>query len=631
MFTRTVTILNLLALAAMITAVSACGDTSPTETPPTPTPHLPTVEASVSAVATPTATRDYFAAANVPSTPSPTATPNPDEGIIYRVYVDHRHEGLSVASVEERVYKADVVVQARLLSATDDTLRFRAVRYIKSTGPKEFTVLAETEGRNTQWDNQDAMLFLSTLSGQSTGFEFADTTRWDFITEEHYVTEYRGELPEGYTLGTRNPVWLPVGGGGTAGSTVRSAAGDGGDPDIITEYAPGGSPVMVTQSDLQELVRWTSGPFSAGGDASRAARNATSTGTSYTAEEYSRCIESALADIRRWRDEEVQNGQPYPRWTFPTSIDSGSVAAFVPGGGRSDYISRGYDRWELFDGDEAHFWVRLTDDDTDPRNGYYLHVVPYRPLPQGVYTFNKRWRKHYSEPCQFAHPDIYATFDVEATAPAGTVHEAFFDPATTTAGVGYLAGSATTTGVLEPAGFSMRGRDIDITGLEWRNGQVVLSFDRIVQLSDGLSFIETDGTAGLYLSQYDDTEDLRARTATWDVPERPWEPGDELMLRMGPIPLPAVRNLTAEANSAGEVVLRWEVAYRAGVSGYRIWRHRPGRDEGPRIYVSDTLSTDTTYTDANSLVPNLTEYRVQAIDRVYNAGESSESVRVGSQ
>ena len=52
-------------------------------------------------------------------------------------------------------------------------------------------------------------------------------------------------------------------------------------------------------------------------------------------------------------------------------------------------------------------------------------------------------------------------------------------------------------------------------------------------------------------------------------------------MRMGPIPLPAVRNLTAEANSAGEVVLRWEVAYGAGVSGYRIWRHRPGRDEGP--------------------------------------------------
>ena len=253
-----------------------------------------------------------------------------------------------------------------------------------------------------------------------------------------------------------------------------------------------------------------------------------------------------------------------------------------------------------------------------------------RPLPAGTYEIRRREYPDAYKACEYAPDWAFTDFVVTVTAPAGTVHEAFFDPATTTAGVGFLAGS-TTTGVLEPAGFSMRGRDINITGLEWRNGQVVLSFDRIVQLSDGLSFIETDGTGGLYLSQYDDTEDLRARTATWDVPEQPWEPGDELMLRIGPIPLPGVRNLTAEANSAGEVVLRWEVAYRAGVNGYRIWRHRPGRDEGPRIYLSDTLSTDTTYTDANSPVPNLTEYRVQAIDRVYNAGESSESVRVGSQ
>ena len=220
---------------------------------------------------------------------------------------------------------------------------------------------------------------------------------------------------------------------------------------------------------------------------------------------------------------------------------------------------------------------------------------------------------------------------VTVTAPPGTVHEAFFDPATTTAGVGYLATTSTSTGVLEPAGLSVRGRAITITGLTWRDGRVVLTLDRFGSWLDGFSFIEPDGTVGLRLAEVDATKDWTARTLTWEVSEQPWESGDELMMRMGPIPLPAVRNLTAEANSAGEVVLRWEVAYRAGVSGYRIWRHRPGRDDGPRIYVSDTLSTDTTYTDANSLVPNLTEYRVQAIDRVYNAGESSESVRVGSQ
>ena len=290
-----------------------------------------------------------------------------------------------------------------------------------------------------------------------------------------------------------------------------------------------------------------------------------------------------------------------------------------------------YDRHEL-SGDDSHlFESTITDADNNSRNGYSFWITNRRPLPAGTYNIRSHGQAYYFSACDYRTDPDYNDIIVSATAPAGTVHEAFFDPATTTAGVGFLAGSAATTGVLEPAGFSMRGRDIDITGLEWRNGQVVLSFDRTVQLSDGLSFIETDGTAGLYLSQFDATEDLRARTVTWEVSEQP----------VGVRGRADAENRAdtaaggAESDSRGElcreVVLRWEVAYRAGVNGYRIWRHQPGRDEGPRIYVSDTLSTDTTFTDANSPVPNLTEYRVQAIDRVYNAGESSESVRIGSQ
>ena len=67
---------------------------------------------------------------------------------------------------------------------------------------------------------------------------------------------------------------------------------------------------------------------------------------------------------------------------------------------------------------------------------------------------------------------------------------------------------------------------------------MVLELDRFLQLSESLSFIETDGTVGLYLSQYDATEDWAARTLTWQVSDQPWESGDELMLRIGPIPLP---------------------------------------------------------------------------------------------
>ena len=295
------------------------------------------------------------------------------------------------------------------------------------------------------------------------------------------------------------------------------------------------------------------------------------------------------------------------QWDFP--IDHNTVMSG----------NQKYNRYELSGSDAHLFNSRVYDDDNDSRNGYTADLITRRPLPVGVYRFTYHPYLYFYEPCGYHDNAEAREMIVTVTAPPGTVHEAFFDLATTTAGVGYLAGSATTTGVLKPVGFSVRGRAITITGLTWRDGRVVLTLDRFGSWLDGFSFIEPDGTVGLRLAEVDSTKDWTARTLTWEVSEQPWESGDELMLRMGPIPLPAVRNLTAEANSAGEVVLRWEVAYRAGVSGYRIWRHRPGRDDGPRIYVSDTLSTDTTYTDANSPVPNLTEYRVQAIDRVYNA------------
>ena len=325
-----------------------------------------------------------------------------------------------------------------------------------------------------------------------------------------------------------------------------------------------------------------------------------------------------MSKIRKLRDREAVSG-PWVHVRWEERIPSGDAQVKLihwprKRSGNAPHTldpDNAYDKRLLYDGDAHLFASRNIDDDNTPRNGYTYALTPARPLPAGTYSFKYKYYPHHRWTCEFDSPENSVYVDVTVTAPPGTVHEAFFDPATTTAGVGYLAGSATTTGVLEPAGFSMRGRDINLTGLEWREGQVVLSFDRTVQLSDGLSFIETDGTAGLYLSQYDATEDLRARTVTWQVSEQPWESGDELMLRIGPIPLPAVRNLTAERGSDGEVVLSWEVDYTAGVNGYRIWRYLPWRDEAPRVYVADTLSTDTTYTDAYASTSDLAEYSVQ--------------------
>ena len=606
----------------LLAAVACSGDARTAEVstlapspPPTPAP-------------TPTPKAGLFAD-KIVLTPTPRA-PRGIQGTptVHGLVRDRSHEGKATASIEERVYLSDVVVRARLQSAGYNVLTFNAVSYLKGTGPTRFTVRASTENRVSQWDNQDAMLFLVRLEGQTEDFKFTDTTTGIHLAEGDYSASYKGSLPEGYTLGTRNPVWLPVEQSGSA--SQRSVGASGG---TVLDHSVLGVPVKVSQTDLIETIRWVQGSESNRDSATSQSANARNAPTS---EHYDICVVAGLYFIRIIRDREAA-GKPYeiPVWNHALNSGDGRGEAIVKFEydrfARSLVFNSEYHSFWIFGPDADLFKSRIVDDNDSPSDGYVHDVINKRPLPAGVYTFHHYTQLRAHVPCDFTIEGAHQTFVVTVTPPEGTIHEALFDPATTTSGVGYLATTSTSTGVLEPAGFSVRGRAITITGLTWQNGRVVLTLDRFGSWLDGFSFIEPDGTVGLRLAEVDATKDWTARTLTWEVSEQPWESGDELMMRMGPIPLPAVRNLTAEANSAGEAVLRWEVAYRAGVSGYRIWRHRPGRDEGPRIYVSDTLSTDTTYTDANSPVPNLTEYSVQAIDRIYNAGESSESVRVGSQ
>ena len=616
------TVFRLILTLSVMVGAAACSSGSPLESTPTPVVLL---------------------TADQNPTPAPTAAPEPTPTpYVINAKIPTGHYGKAVASVEERVFLSDAVVKARFVSAGSDLLRFHAVEYLKGTGPTKFSVKAETAGRATQWDRQEAILFLTRRAATDADYDFTDTTAWNYMVgtdvESELATtstEYTGVLPEGYTVKSRNPVWLPVetSAMGNARSISESGAG------IVTEYAADGTPRTTSEQAIRRTVDWLATPRSGGGASlprNIGYRNAPLTvGT----RERDLCIRSSLYVIRDGRDYEAHHGKPRPR-----GAKTYDVGPSTNWGGyhlsntftRSNYGpfrlgTETYDRRALTGGNAHLFRLVTTDDDRNAANGYTVEFTLRRPLPAGTYRLEYDSVFYLWSLCDFDPTLLNADITVRVTAPPGTLHEAFFDPATTTAGVGYLATTSTTTGVLEPAGLSVRGRAITITGLTWQNGRVVLTLDRFGSWLDGFSFIEPDGTVGLRLAEVDATKDWTARTLTWEVSEQPWEPGDELMLRMGPIPLPAVRNLTAEANSAGEVVLRWEVAYRAGVSGYRIWRHRPGRDEGPRIYVSDTLSTDTTYTDANSPVPNLTEYRVQAIDRVYNAGESSESVRVGSQ
>ena len=560
-------------------------------------------------------------------TPVPTPTPLPEYGYEVRSSgYNISHRGKATASVEERTYLSDVVVRASLASAGNDVLNFTAIQYLKGTGPKKFKVRAETEGRDTQWDEQDCVLFLLTLTGQSEDFEFTDSTTWDYLSAQHSSQRYTGALPEGYTIGTRNPVWLPVGSG--AGARSSPAVNDVTDVDAL------GAHVALSLSALTDIVDWTSGSTSAARTTRRSIPGGASA-SGVTPEQYAQCVKGSLGDIRRWRDFEAHSGNSRKITEWATTTTSGApMGTAIIDHDRTYYPTEtvvGYDKIFVRGPDANLFVTQFSDDDDSARTGYANKVLTVRPLTAETYTIHFDSYRYAHQICEFNPEDVYMLTTVNVTAPPGTVHEAFFDPATTTAGVGYLAGSATTTGVLEPAVFSVHGRAITTTGLTWRDGRVILTLEPFATLRQGFIIIEPNGSLGLVLSGAEATTDRAAGTMSWLVAERPWASGDELMLRIAPLTPPSVRSLTAEVNSEGLVVLRWEVPYSAGVRAYRIWRHRPSWDDGPKVYVSDTLSTETTYTDTNTLPGSLTEYSVAAIDRSNNAGERSESVRVGSQ
>ena len=464
-----------------------------------------------------------------PPAPPPFNMPTPTVFVTGGMSVFTGHWGAATASVEERTYLADVVVRARLASTGDDVLRFRAVTYLKGKGPTKFSVSASTSGRTAQWDNQDAILFLLENDGKE-DFEFVDTTEWQYDNDEWVATTYTGDLPDGFQLGTNNPVWLPV--TNTPGtSTARSV--DSGDPRIQLESQGARIPRYITESALRDTVSWLAGPPSDSTTRTSEAKRATPNTL-----DYNRCVTSALRHIRDMRDR-LMYGQgvhvPGVRHR-PLPLESGLAAGteVIPYG---RYDGPSYHEFKISDDRNGYFAPQVTDDNTESSDGYDYAVVTTRPIPAGRYRVKHNIHPFYHRACDFEPEGIYTLIDATVTAPEGTVHEALFDPATTTAGVGYLAGPATTAGVLKPAEFSEGNASTAITGLKWQNGSVELSLSPFVSLGDHkIEFIALDGSTTLALRTSDATANNSAGTLTWVVVDRPWSAGEKLMLRIGPAP-----------------------------------------------------------------------------------------------
>ena len=171
------------------------------------------------------------------------------------------------------------------------------------------------------------------------------------------------------------------------------------------------------------------------------------------------------------------------------------------------------------------FQSGVEDDDTVPDNGYDHTLVLARPLPAGEYHVNDHMQHHDDFPCNFV-PDTYSKWTVTVTAPAGTVHEAFFDPVA----IGAAVGADSSNGVLKPAAFTVGGASATITSLKWESGVVRMLNPSASLAGHAIDFIALDGSVSLTLSFDNATQSGGA--LTWSVADQPWQAGDLLMLRI---------------------------------------------------------------------------------------------------
>ena len=125
---------------------------------------------------------------------------------------------------------------------------------------------------------------------------------------------------------------------------------------------------------------------------------------------------------------------------------------------------------------------------------------------------------------------------VNVTAPSGTLHEAFFDPAED----GKAVVADNTVGVLEPAIFTdANGVEATIQRIAWEAesggvGTVKLDFISPHNSIAGhtVDFIALNGSVPLSLAVADAQVDATNGTLTWKVQSQPWQSGDKLMLRV---------------------------------------------------------------------------------------------------
>ena len=363
--------------------------------------------------------------------------------------------------------------------------------------------------RDTRWDGRQAIVFMR-------------QTEEDHI-EDGYL--WMGST-ESIVLGGKYPVWLPDaaatstapgGASGTSGAAEQYFLLE--DPDVVQASETGASGAAgashststISLSDLKSRVNAIEARIAAGGGS----------------DAYRECVHMTYYFNRTGK------------FTTEYTRTDGAIQSGLPAGTRmvvyTDAIWINLDEhgtttpaWV-----EGNAWYEGRD---AALFGYEYpgYAISTRPLPMGEYRAFQMWRNRVMVPCQGDPEALRGLYEnvVTVTAPAGTLHEAFFDPVldTSTSAVG----ADSTNGVLKPAAFTdAGGATTTIGSLEWKSGAVKMNVSPHTALDgQALDFIELDGSVSLSLDAANATVDAANNTLSWSVASQPWEDGDTLMLRI---------------------------------------------------------------------------------------------------
>ena len=500
-----------------------------------------------------------------------------------------------------------------------------------------------TDGRNTRWDDVEAIFFL-----KSEPWYIFNATK---ATDTYYTADGGDfEHDDFMSIGSRYvQLWLP-----RAPSSTPSSTGTGDDTRFLLEepaepataqQGAGGAagnatstppligyaraePSTITLRDLKTKIAELNSEVDAG-DGSEA---------------YLRCVQNKYR-MERWETYAKSEGREISRRTESTH----TTTAGAPAGTIIYEIEQlgWYPDTKILttwlDGEDAALFqvvdgpITLTEDrDGDGKISgggdgirYQQMLRNVRPLPGETYAFTIKDLTDVATPCNNVDSHEWA---VTVTAPTGTLHEAFFDPVT----VGTAIAADSTNGVLKPTAFTdANGASATIQSIAWESpstgsgqsgtesqsgtGTVEMKLTPHTGLSNHvLDFIALDGSVILSLDADDATVDAANNTLSWPATYQPWNDGDKLMLRIHngpvtPVPTPtpgptpaAPTGLTATAGT-GSVTLTWDNPSDSTITGYEYQMRWAGVAWQPWKAISGSGSSTTSHTVTG--LTGGTEYR----------------------